>query len=296
MKKDTMAAPAIGSARAPATAMTALERMAAPPPAKKPRLVEDAGQDHASGGSAFGGSLDLTSLGKPPELPPLGSHHSEFEKYYTEMVLFVRSALPLVLAPLGVKIKAVTDAFPTRIAENLSAIGRNTSTTFRPQWGVAECVQAMSTTGLYESAGSIWWFDAASQKVMFQGEEIIMARTPWCQVEAAMSVWSWERYLASSESPPMRRLIFPMPLPTACHSINEAQHCICVSVKGQDGEACTEDRPFFEDLPMVAGRAHVLALCQSMYDCMKKWHEPSSQTLLLKIWEACYENSNHYLE
>jgi hypothetical protein len=245
---------------------------------------------HADGGPAVAVSpLDFGTHGQMPTVPAWGSESVIWEAYYEKMVDWVRKVTPMGLQQLGINVSDVGGALPTRIQENTSESGRSALTTFRGDWDVEACVQAMDTTNMYENCGSAHWLNVKSGKVMFGGEVVMDEHTPWTQVMAALHCWSWDRYLCSSEKPVMRRLIFPVTVPSACYATSDAQKSIQVTRTLPDGKEVTEGRPTFQDIPVLAGRAHILAMYVTMGQCLVKWGE-QDQKHFLKVWEACYQN------
>jgi len=274
------------------------------PPAKRAKPTPNANPEKTkelgtgSSGHALGGprreeenpkKIEFGTYGQMPTFPALGSEPPTWEAYYKEMVEWVRNVIPIGLKELGVHLLDVGLALPTKIEENTSETGRNALTTFRGDWDVGACVQSMESTTMYENNGSAHWLDVKSGKVMFAGEVLLEEHTPWNQVAAAFHCWSWDRYLNSSEKPAMRRLMFPVTVPSALHSTLDAKKSIKVEKKLKDGRKVTEERPTFKDCPVLAGRAHILAMYHVMGKCLTKWTE-QDQLHFLKLWEACYQN------
>ena len=245
---------------------------------------------HANGGPAPLMKLEFGTHGEMPVLPALGSAPKTWEAYYAKMVGWVRKVMPTGLQQFNIQLSDVEVALPTRIEENLAENGRNALTTFRGDWDVAACVQAMESTSMYENCGSAHWLNVKSGKVEFAGEVLMDEHTPWTQVVAALHCWSWDRYMNSSEKVNLRRLIFPVTVPSACHSTVDAQKSIkVVKTRPPPEDPVTEERPTFKDCPVLAGRAHILAMYFTMGQCMAKWSQ-QDQTHFLKLWEACYQN------
>ena len=285
-----------------------------PPAQKKPKVALKAPQPGNADamevdGQALGGPevedpwakltmdlipMDFGALGPMPPIPPLGSDAKIWEKFYALMVEWVRGAIPIALKNCGITVPAVEEALPTRIQDNMTTTGRNALTTFRGDWDVQSCLQAMESTSLYESCGSAHWLNSKTGTVEFLGQVVLEEHTPWSQVQAALHCWSWDQYLTSSEKPMMRRLIFPVTVPTACESTEDAKQSVWINSKGPGGKDVIQERPIFKDCPVLAGRAHLLAMYLTMAECMMKWGEQNRKHFL-KLWEALLSNFFPYI-
>ena len=234
--------------------------------------------------SAIGG-LDFGSFGLMPTVPPAGAEPEKWETFYALLVSWARSVIPIGLKYHNIEITSVGDALPTRIKDNKEqAGGRGTLTTFRGDWDPKECVLALDTTSMYENGGVIHWLDARSGKVEFDGEVIFNEHTPWNQVVAALHTWSWARYMISSTTPGMRRFIFSVALPTAIPAAADARRTIKVMEKQAKKDVLVE-RPTFAGCPVLAGRAHIIALYYQMGLCMTTWTE-QDRVHFMKLWEV----------
>ena len=257
-------------------------KVKAEPPAKRPRT--EAVPVAGSPGSVVRGlNLDMK-----PEMPALGSESKLWEAWYDQLVDWVRTNIPKGLQELGINVESVKNALPTRIQDNSQNGTTSKLTTFRANWNVLDCVLALETANMYENCGTAHWLNARSGKVVFGGAVIFEEQTPWAQVTAALHCWSWDRYLSSSEKEHLRRLIFPVVVPTACFSKTDAEKGIKVKVAQDDGYKGAdvwETRPIFENCPIFAGRAHLLAWHFIVGECLSKWDE-QSQIHFTKLLEA----------
>ena len=93
------------------------------------------------------------------------------------------------------------------------------------------------------------------------------------------SVWGQARLVASSENPKLRRLFFPIIIPTLCKDLVDAKRII--KIEGVD-------QPVFTKLPLLGGRPILLGL----YRALDYWAgqvasgEPGAADFLMKLWEA----------
>ena len=89
----------------------------------------------------------------------------------------------------------------------LSISNANSSlTSFREAMRFDNMTVSIAATGLYEAAGTVFMIDPVPRA---SGGD--MPTVP--QIDAGMSLWSEQTYLASHQQPRMRRFCFPVPLP-----------------------------------------------------------------------------------
>lgn len=258
-------------------------------PAAKRHKPNQASAIGGAGSSSHttGDRLDFGSFGLMPTMPPSGAESDQWETFYAVLIKWVRSCIPIALKELKLTIKDILSALPARIKDNKEdGGGRNMLTTFRGDWEIAACLLALDTTGMYESGGVAHWLDASTGKVVFKGEVILDEHTPWSQVSAALYTWSWGRYWSSNKIPAMRRFVFSVTLPTAVDSTADAQKSIKVLEKDGKKKDVMVDRPTFSGCPVLAGRAHLIAMYYQMGECMTRWGEQDKEHFL-KLWEAC---------
>ena len=203
--------------------------------------------------------------GHQPLKPVKNAPRAEWAVYYEDMAKYVLHHLKGALAVAGVNIDELGELHhvpPTKIVKNAkSAIGGAQLTTFQETWDVENCKIAMTTTGKYSAPGSLWWFDLVGGKVVFQGETIFETEPDPAAVDAAGALWDDAAYFASDLVEKNRRYNFPATFPTACTSLSDVEQTL--KSKGFEGT------PTFKSLPMVAGRAVVLAFLLCMADSIE---------------------------
>ena len=243
-----------------------------------------------SPGQPSGSVMELaTPLGVPwptqcPQLPTRSDGADTWAKYYTQLSHFVRSRLPAELAKncdMDIRQFGELHQCPcTDIKRNTKpAIGD--MTTYKETWNVHNCITSMETTKKYEAAGSIFWFDftgEATPTKQFGGQQLGIASEPHrSAVEGAASIWDDSTYRASSQIEQHRRYTFPGVIPTACTQIEEAQR----TTPGPNNEPV----PTFKNLPMLAGRACMLAWLEAVASCIQS-EQPAEKVRLKRLFEA----------
>ena len=117
-----------------------------------------------------GGSAPAIPVASSPVIPvrprnPLAKN-SEWAEYYDKLARYVLHGLKSELKACGVDISQHGELHhvpPTDIEKNtVPAIGGAQMTTFRETWNVERCQAALKSTGKYEAAGSLWWFNLLS--------------------------------------------------------------------------------------------------------------------------------------
>ena len=251
-----------------------------------------AGADPASGAAspAIGG----TSPGQPsggvmepaqcPQQPARSAGTDTWAKYYKQLAHFVRSRLPAELAKncdMDIRQFGELHQCPcTDIKRNTkSAIGD--MTTYKETWNVDNCITSMETTKKYEAAGNLFWFDflcEATPTKQFGGQQLGIASEPHrSAVEGAASIWDDASYRSSALDDQHRRYTFPGVIPTACTQIEEARR----TIPGPNNEPV----PTFKNLPMLAGRACMLAWLEAVASCIQS-EQPAEKVRLKKLFEA----------
>ena len=240
----------------------------------------------AAGGSVKhpaigGGSAPAIPVASSPAIPvrpaPLAKN-SAWAEYYEKLARYVCHGLKSELKTCGVDISQHGELHhvpPTNIQQNtVPALGGSQMTTFRETWNIERCQAALKSTGKYEAAGSLWWFNLLSGgKVVFQSQIIFEVEPDRAAVEAASVLWDEAAFRASDLTEHRRRFDFPGVIPTACVGLPDAQRM------------AGEDTPTFKDLPLVAGRQCVLAFLEAIADCMQS-NLAKDKARLLKLFEA----------
>ena len=144
------------------------------------------------------------------------------------------------------------------MATTQAASGANLSA-FREVMDYDSLVASFSRTRQYEAAGTVWMLDPIRSDL--DGFSL-------SALEGAMGLWSEDAFRRYSNHPPWRRLSFDVPLPVSVIDTNVAQ-------RAEPGKS----RVFVtEALPMVAGRAVVIAWYAAMCEALQEskedrvWH------------------------
>ena len=119
-------------------------------------------------------------------------------------------------------------------------------------------------SGQYEAAGTLWMLDPCGDSV--SDEDVTIA-----QIEAARWQWSEDVFVQSSANPDMRRFSFDFPLPVRMAKAEMAQ---------RRGAGVVMSTP----LPMIAGKAHVLAWYSAVSDAMQGGHVNHQR--IVRLFEA----------
>ena len=109
---------------------------------------------------------------------------------------------------------------------------------FKEPFQNERCVNSLKSTQIHETCISGWWFDPLAHtwiEVDIGGMD-----STWADFDAALRLWSEERFKASSDVPSFRRFIFPGALPSAVRSVVDVERA---KVNG-----------VLQNLPVVAGR------------------------------------------
>jgi len=255
-------------------------------PLARPATRPDAAARAPAPGSApaAGSARPLPPPGPPnrPHPPTAAVDGATLGRYYTALVKYVRGTMKPNLEQLGIQIDNLDSVVPTKILDNVKKDAvKSKVTTFRGDWQIDQCKMSMETAKMHENNGVLWWLDPTGQHIKWEGQVLVEQHTRWEQVLAADSIWSWERLLASNEDPGMRRLIFPVTIPTMCHDVQDVEKSILVN-----GEA----RPTFSNLPILGGHAVVLAFYRALDRCAEDLQDSNNAQLFLKLWEACNFN------
>ena len=221
----------------------------------------------------------LASQTSTPVRPHIDTDASEWSHYYEELAQFVVKELPVEMSKsCGVEVGCYGELhnFPcTHIHGNST----KPMTTYKETWDIQQCQRAMETTGKYEAAGSIWWFDLSGDAVSFAGEELFRSYAdPW-SVAAAAALWDEASFQASAMNPALRHYNFPGVFPTACHSIHDIQHHQKLAIGSSHCSAT------FQNLPLLVGRPCVLAFLEAVLYCMQS-SKMDDKFRLKKLFEA----------
>ena len=142
-----------------------------------------------------------------------------------------------------------------------------TLTSFREIMNYDNLQSSFRRTGQYEAAGTLWMLDPCGDSV--SDESVTIA-----QIEAARWQWSEEVFIQSSGNPDMRRFSFDVPLPARMQKPEMALR----EAVGSKGVIML--RP----LPMIAGKAHVLAWYSAVSDAFQE-RSPNHQRIK-RLFEA----------
>ena len=128
-------------------------------------------------------------------------------------------------------------------------------TAFREIMNYENLQSSFRRTGQYEAAGTLWMLDPCGDSV--SDESVTIA-----QIEAARWQWSEDVFVQSSTNPDMRRFSFDVPLPARMPKVEMAQR------QGVGSSGVIMSAP----LPMIAGKAHVLAWYSAVSDALQDEH------------------------
>ena len=135
----------------------------------------------------------------------------------------------------------------------------------------------MKTNGKYEAAGVLWWFALCGQEVTFESKPIFKSGVKRLALDAAAVHWSEPAYVASDQAEHRRFYTFPGVMPTACSGLPDVEKSAAQVVEG-----VTKNVPIFKELPVLAGRAVVLAYLEALVEAM----EQGQSERLKKLFEA----------
>ena len=122
-------------------------------------------------------------------------------------------------------------------------------------------------TGQYEAAGTLWMLDPREGSDSDEGVTI-------AQIEAACRQWNEDAFLQSSPNADMRRYSFDIPLPARMPKAEMAQR------EKEGSSAVLMSAP----LPMIAGKAHVLAWYSAVSDALQQGERNHQR--IRKLFEA----------
>ena len=140
-------------------------------------------------------------------------------------------------------------------------------TAFREVMKYDNLQSSFRRTGQYEAAGTLWMLDPCGDSV--SDESVTIA-----QIEAARWQWSEDVFVQSSTNPDMRRFSFDVPLPARMPKAEMAQR------QGVGSSGVIMSAP----LPMIAGKAHVLAWYSAVSDALQDEH--SNHNRIRRLFEA----------
>ena len=222
-----------------------------------------------------------------PQRPGPFASSLAWDGYYDDLKNYVLFILPSALKGFGMDLKGVPlhQLPPSRIEDNLvPTIGGIKMMTSRETWEPARAVMAMNTTGLYEGAGSLWWYAfPKDQVVYFLKHQLFRQDNKYAAVEAAKSHWGIEAYNATGEQQHMRHYVFPAIFPTACAGIQEVQH----TIEGpKDEKGKIRMIPTFHGLPLLAGWPVVLAWLEAIWEAIQE----GDGAKVIRLFEASFVN------
>ena len=238
--------------------------------------------------------------GSAPAIPPVVSppgipvkpapqaKNSAWAEFYDKLARYLLQGLKSELKMCGVDISQHGELHhvpPTNIEKNTEpAVGGAQLTTFRETWNIERCVAALESTGRYEAAGSLWWFQLLSGgKVVFQGQSVFDTEPDRAAVEAAAVLWDEAAFRASDLIEHRRRYDFPGVFPTACVGLPDAR--VGLPDATAVGLKAGQETPTFKDVPLVAGRQVVLAFLEAMAYCMASNLQKDKERLV-KLFEV----------
>ena len=251
---------------APRKAKRAAEASQASTPAKKGSAASGAPPAKApSAPAAASGALPTPAASAPAPLTQvIDSENPEavhYELWTRQLKTYVDYALLRFLAKhkreLSFDLPTNCSMIPP-MATTQAASGANLSA-FREVMDYDSLVASFSRTRQYEAAGTVWMLDPIRSDL--DGFSL-------SALEGAMGLWSEDAFRRSSNHAPWRRLSFDVPLPVSVIDTNVAQ-------RAEPGKS----RVFVtEALPMVAGRAVVIAWYAAMCEALQEskedrvWH------------------------
>ena len=162
------------------------------------------------------------------------------------------------------KPKTVMDIPPLAISD--AATGASLSA-FREVMNYENLQSSFRHTGQYEAAGTIWMLDPCGHSV--SDESVTVG-----QIEAARWQWSEDAFLQSSMDPDMRRFSFDVPLPARMPKTEMAQR------KAPTSPGVVMSAP----VPMIAGKAHVLAWYSAVSDALQD--ADANHKRVVRLFEA----------
>ena len=172
--------------------------------------------------------------------------------YMKELIPYVQERL---LALLKQKDKTfvgtLAEAPPFKISSDVRQAFKN----FREPWDMRSCLSALTSTQLYEAAGTIFWLDILGTK--FGDHVLTDHEVTWRQLEDGMSLWGEAAFIASCDDPRYRRFIFPGYLPVVIASLSHIESMIKAGTN------------HFNNLCVVAGQPIVFAWYQALADALQ---------------------------
>ena len=146
-----------------------------------------------------------------------------------------------------------------------AASGAANLTSFREVMNYDNLISSFQRTGQYEAAGTLWMLDPSSPDDSVSDESVTIA-----MIEAARWQWSEEVFIQSSPNPELRRFSFDVPLPARMDKAEMARR----AAPGASGVSMTAP------LPMIAGKAHVLAWYSAVSDALHAKNEQRMTRLM----------------
>ena len=173
--------------------------------------------------------------------------------------------------------KPLHEHAPLAIVADTTATVKN----FKEPWNSKNCVDALTTTDLYEASGSIFWLDTLEWQWLSASTERVahnVSHVNWAQLRTAKSNWSEATFVNSAvDNERMRRWTFPGVYPTMVAGVAEARR------------GATSGRVCFAGLPLLAGHAMVWAWYWEMLEALQALAEertPSATRRIFQLYEA----------
>ena len=187
-----------------------------------------------------------------------------------EVVTYVGAELPKFLSERKDKLpfKIPSDlklVAPLEIIGNGAGDEKSHVSAFREVMRYTNLVASFDRTAQYEAAGTIWMLDPLSAS----GDEVTVG-----QLESAMALFSEQAFVMSASTQDLRRFSFDVPIPAAVENKSIAQRLA----------AGKEQVCMAHALPIIAGRAHVVAWYSAMAQSLMGGKPSAARTM--KLFEA----------
>ena len=189
---------------------------------------------------------------------------------------YMKALIPYVQTRLAAFLKQKDSRFGGDLAEappfQISQDAKKAFKNFREPWQMSSCLNALTSTQLYEASGNVFWLDVLGSK--FGEHDLADAEVTWHRLHDAAAIWSEEAFVSSCEDPHYRRFVFPGYLPAALANTSHIE----AMVKSQ---AC-----HFKALCVLGGHAIIYAWYVALADAFQAGLTAAKDLRIWKLYEA----------
>ena len=190
---------------------------------------------------------------------------------------YMKAFIPYVQTQLTAFLKQKDSRFAGALAESppfqISQDAQKAFKNFREPWQMCNCLNALTSTQLYEASGNVFWLNVLGTK--FGEYDLADAEVTWHRLHDAAAIWSEEAFVSSCEDPHYRRFIFPGYLPAAIANTSHIEAMV-------KSKAC-----HFKALCVLGGHAIIYAWYVALADAFQAGSTAQGEdSRIWKLYEA----------